>query len=88
METCAWSGLAGRREPVVEMWRGHWGHSQQPHQETHSGRPAEAVGGLDGQVAGSKGFRDFAPPPRWGHDDVVFAARPVGSEATRAWGMG
>ncbi|KAG6353945.1 hypothetical protein INS49_005202 [Diaporthe citri] len=33
MATCAWSGLAGRREPVVESWREH---SQQPHQEAHS----------------------------------------------------
>ena len=49
-------------------------------------------GRVDGQVAGSKGFRDFAPPQRWGHDDVVLppaqlAARPPGM-GHWAWGMG
>lgn len=40
---------------------------------------------MDRQAAGSKGFRDFAPPPRWGHDDVVLP--PVhGTEATEATG--
>ncbi|KAJ0117671.1 hypothetical protein J7T55_001870 [Diaporthe amygdali] len=49
------------------------------------GGPAEAAGwtGVDGQVAGSKRFRDFAPPPRWDHDDVALS--PLRLLGTAQW---
>lgn len=43
---------------------------------------------VDGQVARSKGFRDFAPPPRWDHDDVALPPAPVGSESHEGMGPG